>query len=89
MVKIETLPVISEPSIPEEEEVVEEKEEEKPAFEKKELNWEEDMMLFSKYLDRKVRTVRAYGRPTDDSQTGSMSGSMSKGFVYEKTLFTG
>ena len=53
--KIDSLPVIGEPSIPEEEEEVEEKEEEKkPEFEKKELNWEEDMMLFSKYLDRKV-----------------------------------
>jgi len=31
----------------------EEMEEGKTAFEKKELNWEEDMMLFSKYLDRK------------------------------------
>jgi len=54
VVKIDSLPVIGEPSIPEEEEEVEEKEEEKkPEFEKKELNWEEDMMLFSKYLDRK------------------------------------
>ena len=60
MVKIESLPVVGEASIPEEEEeVVEEKEEEKPAFEKKELNWEEDMMLFSKYLDRKVKYLYA------------------------------
>ena len=59
--KIESLPVVTQPSIPEEEEEEEEEppppQEEKPAFEKKELNWEEDMMLFSKYLDRKVRHV--------------------------------
>ena len=26
----------------------------KPVFEKKELNWEEDMQMYSKFLDRKV-----------------------------------
>lgn len=52
VVKIDSLPVVTQPPIPEEEEEPPQ-EEEKPAFEKKELNWEEDMMLFSKYLDRK------------------------------------
>ena len=32
-----------------------EEEPEKPTFGKKDLNWEEDMQLYSKFLDRKVR----------------------------------
>ena len=28
----------------------------KPVFEKKALNWEDDMQLYSKFLDRKVST---------------------------------
>ena len=63
MVKIDSLPKMAESTIPEEEEAEkegEEKEEEKTAFEKKELNWEEDMMLFSKYLDRKVGLAKKF-----------------------------
>ena len=63
MVKIDSLPKMAESTIPEEEEAEKEGEEEemeegKTAFEKKELNWEEDMMLFSKYLDRKVSLAK-------------------------------
>ena len=35
--------------------VVTEEDLEKPVFEKKELNWEEDMEMHSKFLERKVR----------------------------------
>lgn len=30
----------------------------KPVFEKKPLNWEEDMQLYSRFLDRKVYSLR-------------------------------
>ena len=31
-----------------------EEEDEKPVFEKKDMNWEEDMEMYSKFLNRKV-----------------------------------
>ena len=36
---------------------VSDEEEEKPKFEKRELTWEDDMQLYSKFMDRKVRAL--------------------------------
>ena len=77
---------MAESTIPEEEEAEKEGEEEemeegKTAFEKKELNWEEDMMLFSKYLDRKVSLAKK--KTASFSLLSKIFGAMSYPLVFD------
>lgn len=39
-----------------------EEEPQKPVFGKKELSWEEDMQMYSKFLDRKVNIIENFSK---------------------------